>query len=292
MTGPQASHETCVIDARQLHLRLDEQAILNDISLAVRPGEMIGLIGPNGAGKSSLLRVLGGLWPASGGTIHLDGRPLRSSSTREVARLVAHVPQSTAMDFAFTVREVVLMGRSPYLSRFQIEGPEDRRVAEEAMRMMAVHDLAERFINTLSGGERQRVFIARALAQQPRLLLLDEPTANLDVRHQLSMLAMVARLVREEGLSVIAAIHDLDLAAHTCDRLVLLHEGRILADAAPEQVLSPDNLAHAFHVEARVFRDPYTDALRLSLSHPNGSNGTHAPGDARYQPASEPYAER
>src|SRR5689334_24003691 len=169
------------------------------------------------------------------------------------------------MDFAFTVREVVLMGRSPYLGRFQLEGAEDRWVADEAMRAMDVTQFADRFVNTLSGGERQRVFVARALAQQPRVLLLDEPTANLDVRHQVEMLDMVAKLAHQDGLAVLMAIHDLDLAAHYCDRLILLHEGSILADDNPEVVLAPDHLATAFHVQARTFRDPFTDALRLSL---------------------------
>lgn len=271
-------YKEILLEAHDAGLRLEERDILKGISLSFHAGEMIGLIGPNGAGKSSLLRVLGGLWAASTGTIRLAERPLKSYPTREVARLVAHVPQSTTMDFAFTVREVVLMGRSPYLGRFEVEGLEDRRIAEEAMRMMAIDDLAERFINTLSGGERQRVFIARALTQQPRILLLDEPTANLDVRHQLSMLEMVTRLAHEQGLAVIAAIHDLDLAAHTCDRLVLLHEGRVLTDASPEAVLTPQNLARAFHVQAHLFRDPFTDALRLSLARVRENGGRERVG--------------
>jgi iron complex transport system ATP-binding protein len=192
-------------------------------------------------------------------------RPLKEYATKEVARLVAHVPQSTALDFAFTVREVVLMGRSPYLKRFQIEGDADRQIALEAMQAMHVEEMAERFVNTLSGGERQRVFVARALSQQPRILLLDEPTANLDVRHQIELLQLVSRLAHDEGLAVMAAIHDLDHAAHFCDRLILLHEGQILADDKPEVVLSPEHLATAFSVQARTFRDPFTDTLRLSL---------------------------
>jgi iron complex transport system ATP-binding protein len=193
-----------LIEAREVSFALDGATLLEAVSLSIRPGEMVGLIGPNGAGKSTLLRVLGGLWRGARGEIRLAGRPLAACSPREVARLVAHVPQSTALDFAFTVREVVLMGRSPHLGRWQIEGAADRQIAEDAMRMMAVDDLAERFVNTLSGGERQRVFIARALAQQPHVLLLDEPTANLDVRHQLEVLHLVAQRAEEEGLAVLA----------------------------------------------------------------------------------------
>jgi iron complex transport system ATP-binding protein len=174
------------------------------------------------------------------------------------------------MDFAFTVREMVLMGRSPHLGRFQLEGPEDRRIADEAMRAMHVLEFADRFVNTLSGGERQRVFVARALAQQPRVLLLDEPTANLDVRHQIDLLAMIRHLAHDEGLCVIAAIHDLDHAANFCDRLMLVHEGRLIADDKPEAVLTPEHLGMAFHVKARTFRDPFTDSLRLSVAAGNG----------------------
>src|SRR5574341_76046 len=288
MTAQTHPPKDTLINARDVTLRLNDHPILEDVSLTVSSGERIGLIGPNGAGKSSLLRVLGGLWPMTSGDISLMSRPLKSYSTREVARLVAHVPQSTTMDFAFTVQEVVLMGRSPYLGRLQIESAADRQIAADAMRVMEVDDLAHRFINTLSGGERQRAFIARALAQQPRVLLLDEPTANLDVRHQLAMLKLVARLAHEEGLAVIAAIHDLDLAAHFSDRLILLDKGRLLSDASPEDVLIPENLARTFHVQARLFRDPFTNALRLSLSSANGSSRAQ-PGE-QYQLSEEQLA--
>ena len=213
------SHESLpnrlpLLETRALTFSIDQALLLRAITLTVCEGELVGLIGPNGAGKSTLLRVLGGLWSGASGTLELAGKPLTTYSARQVAQIVAHVPQLTVMDFAFTVREVVLMGRSPYLGRLDLEGPEDRRIAEGAMEAMSVLPLADRFVNTLSGGERQRVFIARALAQQPRILLLDEPTANLDVRHQIDLMQMITRLARETGLAVVAAIHDLDLAAH------------------------------------------------------------------------------
>ena len=266
---------THLIDAQHVTYTIESKPILRDVSLTLNPGEFVGLIGPNGAGKSTLLRVLGGLWSGTEGAIHLKGHLLNSYTPREVAMLVAHVPQDTVVDFAFTAREIVLMGRSPHLGRFEVERAEDRTIADEAMQRMDVLSLADRFVNTLSGGERQRVFIARALAQQASVLLLDEPTANLDVKHQLDVLTIVQRLARDEGLGVIAAIHDLDLAAQFVDRLVMLHEGRMIVDDVPDAVLTPKYLSATFGVDARPYHDPFTGALRLSLGARNGHQGTH-----------------
>ncbi len=238
--------------------------ILRRISLALQPGEFVGLIGPNGAGKSTLLKVISGLWRGADGVLELLGRPLGNYQPKEAAQVIAHVPQFTLLDFAFTVREVVLMGRSPHLGRFQLEGPHDRAIADQAMRITSTLDLAGRFVNTLSGGERQRVLIARALAQQPQILLLDEPTSNLDIRHQLSVLELIRTLAHDQGLGILAAIHDLDSAARFCDRLVLLAQGEVAADGAPADVLTPGTLARVFGVETQVEHDPLIGALRLT----------------------------
>ena len=267
MSGNGNGHQqAALIEAQGVSLSIDGADILRGVSLAMRPGEILGLIGPNGAGKTTLLKVLGGLVRPSAGSVRLMGRPLAQIGPREVARAVASVPQVSASEFAFTASEIVLMGRSPHLGRFQIEGSHDREVALDAMRLMGIDDLADRFITTLSGGERQRVFIARALAQEPRALLLDEPTANLDVKHQLDVFGVVSRLAHQDGLAVAAAIHDLDLAAEFCDRLVLLSRGSILAEGAPEAALTAEHLAEAFGVQARTYRDPFTQAMRLSLA--------------------------
>jgi iron complex transport system ATP-binding protein len=238
--------------------------ILRRVSLALQPGEFVGLIGPNGAGKSTLLKVISGLWRGADGTLELLGRPLNNYQPKEAAQIIAHVPQFTLLDFAFTVREVVLMGRSPHLGRFQLEGPRDRAIADQAMQITNTLDLAGRFVNTLSGGERQRVLIARALAQQPQILLLDEPTSNLDIRHQLGVLELIRALAHDQGLGVLAAIHDLDSAARFCDRLVLLAQGAVVAEGRPADVLTADTLGRVFGVEIWVERDSRTGAPRLT----------------------------
>lgn len=244
------------------------KAILEQVSFSLAAGEFVGLIGPNGAGKSTLLKLLGGVLQARAGEVSLLGRPLNSYGARRVARLVAHVPQSTSFDFPFTVREVVLMGRSPHLGRFQMEGAADRAIAESAMRTTDTAHLADRFVSTLSGGERQRVFIARALAQEPRVLLLDEPTSNLDIKHQLAVMNLVRSLAHDRNLGVIAAVHDLPQAARYCDRVVILSHGVIAADGTPEAVFTPGRLERVFGVEVSVEPEPVTGGLRVTPLRP------------------------
>ena len=255
----------------------DGRAILRDVAFSVAPGELVGVIGPNGAGKSTLLKVISGLWPGAKGQIHLNGRPLGRTSAREVARTIAQVPQITALEFPFTVRQIVMMGRNPHLSRFQLETEQDRRLAEDAMRRTQTLDLAARLIGTLSGGERQRVLIARALTQEPQLLLLDEPTANLDIQHQIGILELLRALIHADGLGAVAAVHDLELAARFCDRLVLLHDGAVLAEGSAERVLAPEPLQTAYGVETRTYTDPITGCLRLVVL----GSGARQPEDLR-----------
>ncbi len=271
--------------ARDVHYAIGDTPILVGSNFKLGAGEFVGLIGPNGAGKSTLLKVMSGLWPGARGQIELAGRPLRSYSPREIARLVAHVPQMTNLDFPFTAREVVLMGRSPHLGRFQIESAHDRAVAERALQTTGTLHVAERLANTLSGGEQQRVVIARALAQEPHILFLDEPTNNLDIKHQVGVLEMARALAHEQGLGVVAAIHDLGLAARYCDRLALMVCGQIIADGTPEAVLTPERLAEAFEIGAQVYRDPYSGQLALSVNPPEAvyefrSNGRSQIGTA------------
>jgi iron complex transport system ATP-binding protein len=242
---------------------------LNDVSVTVRRGEFIGLIGSNGAGKTTLLRAMAKLLEPTGGAVFLNGIAVESLSQRDVARQVATVPQSTGQtDFAFPTLDVVLMGRYPHRGRFEDETAEDLAIAQEAMRATWTWSLADRAVTQLSGGERQRVVTARALAQQPHLLLLDEPTANLDLCHQILMLDLVRDLVRREGVAVVAAIHDLALASRYCDRLLLLKAGSILVDDVPPAVLTPERLADAFGVVAQVAPDPLTGGLTVTVLGP------------------------
>ena len=255
------------ISAQDLTYEIEGKTLLHGVSLHADRGQLVGVVGPNGAGKSTLLRVISGALRNHGGAVRLEGAELTALSSGDVASALALVPQIAPYTHGFTAIELVLMGRYPHLGRFQIEGEEDDRIARDAMRLTETEQFADRTLDTLSGGERQRVFVARALAQQPRILLLDEPTSNLDVLHQLKVLDLVRRLV-DDGLAAVAAIHDLNMAARYCDRLVLLSGGRVLAEGQPCEVLSPETIESAFGVESAVYRDPITGSLAIGLVGP------------------------
>ncbi len=225
---------------------------------AVRPytdvvgsGEWLGVIGPNGAGKSSLLRAVAGL-VRSTGTVTIDGRSLAGLRDRERAQLVAYVPQSPLIPDDMTVVEYVLLGRTPYLAYFMSETRHDREIALDVIDRLALGVFADRPLGALSGGERQRVVIARVLAQQAPVLLLDEPTSALDIGHQQQALELVTELRREQGLTVVSALHDLTLAGTYTDRLAMLHEGEVVASGPAADVLTADRLAEVFHVSVTV----------------------------------------
>jgi iron complex transport system ATP-binding protein len=235
-----------------------EAPVFDRLTLELADGELTAVLGPNGTGKTTLVRLAaGGLRPTAG-TIFLDGRDLASVAASERARTVAVVPQESRPAFDFTAIEVVRMGRAPHLGLFGLESRRDALVVEEAMRRTAVSDLADRPFLHLSGGERQRVIVARALAQEPKLLLLDEPTAFLDLRHRLLLYDLLTRLNRETGLTLLIASHDLDLAARFAGRIVLLHGGSVAADGPPASVLTPDNLRRVYGVRADVRIEPAT----------------------------------
>ncbi len=232
-----------------------QHTVLRDVSLSARAGEIVGVIGPNGAGKSSLLRVVSGTRAPVSGTVRLDGVDLACVGVAARAQKIAVVPQSARLPEAFTAGEIVLMGRTPHLPFFGAERARDYQIVHAAMRRTATLSLAERLVGELSGGEQQRVLIARALAQEPQVLLLDEATAHLDLKHQMAIWELVRQLARA-GLIVIAALHDVNLAAQYADRLALLREGELLVCAEPVRVLTREWLRRAYDVAAIVSAHP------------------------------------
>ena len=225
------------------------------VSMAVERGAVVGLLGPNGSGKTTLLRVLAGMLAPTEGRVTLDGAGIGSLARRALARRIAVVPQETHLAFDYSVGEVALMGRYPHLGPFELEGPRDLAVARDALAATGTVHLEQRSFATLSGGEKQRVVIASALAQQADILLLDEPTASLDLGYQLEISALVARLNRERGLTVVVATHDLNFAAGLCRSLVLLRSGSVLAAGPTGETLNAESIRALYDVEASVWFD-------------------------------------
>ena len=247
-----------MLEIRDLTLAYGERVALRDVSLSLARGELLGVVGPNASGKSSLIRAITRVVPLLRGGVWLEGSPVRDLSQRELALRVAVVPQNPYLPEAFTALEVVLMGRTPHLGLLQSEGRADVAAVRRALEQTDAWDLSARRIGELSGGERQRVVVARALAQETPLLLLDEPTAHLDVGHQAAVLNLVRWLCRSEGKAVLAVVHDLTLAAQYCDRLAMLSEGRLVATGSPHEVLSPEVLASVYCTRVWVFAHPLT----------------------------------
>jgi iron complex transport system ATP-binding protein len=277
-----------------LHAGYGGVAILQGVSIELRESEFAGVIGPNGSGKTTLLRSMSRVLAPMSGSVSLDGKDIYSVPAREFARRVAVVPQDTLVAFDFSVLEIVLMGRSPRLGRFAIEGHRDVEIALEALARTGTEHLKDRQINALSGGERQRVMVARALAQEPEVLLLDEPTSHLDISFQFEIMDLVKSLNRERGMTVLAVLHDLNLASQYCDRLVLIGQGSVQADGSPDEVITADNIRRVYGAEVWVRRHPATsrpyviagvkpkahmdrDMLSKTTVHVIGGGGTAAP---------------
>jgi cobalamin transport system ATP-binding protein len=240
-----------VLEAREITVARGGRRILERADLRAESGAMVAIAGPNGSGKSTLLRALAGIWPVSEGSVALDGVPLSGMSRREVARRVAFVAQDTRLDFAFTVTETVEMGRYPHHGRFASAGAADRIAVDEAISYCDIGHLRDRSVNTLSGGERQRVAIARSLAVQPDFILLDEPTANLDLEHALGVLDLCVNLARA-GKAIVIATHDLNAAMRHASHAVLIDSGKIAGAGALGRLLEAGRLEEVFRVRAEI----------------------------------------
>jgi len=243
-----------------------QHPVLEAVSFESAEGQLIGLIGPNGSGKTTLLRLIRNRLQPHQGEVWLQGRPVQSYSRKDLARLIAYVLQDHGVGFPLTVLEYVLQARFAFANGFAFEDRQDLEAAEQALRMTNTLDFWDRKVDDLSGGERQRVVLARALAVEPRVLLLDEPTANMDLAYQVEMLSLVKRLTVERGLLTVFVTHELNLAAEFADRILLLRRGRIIADGRPSQVITRENLRTIFHCEFQVDVNPVSGAPRVSLS--------------------------
>ncbi|MFT5223413.1 MAG: iron complex transport system ATP-binding protein [Glaciecola sp.] len=242
------------VELREVTARFGDRTVLDAVDLQVKAGEWVALIGPNGAGKTTLLRAITGQVKHEG-SAHVLGQPVASLDARALAKRVALVPQNPVVPPGMPVADYVLLGRTPHLGPFAIEGPQDVQIVADLLDRLDLHGFGARHLDTLSGGELQRAVLARALAQQAPVLLLDEPTSALDIGHQQQVLELVDQLRREDGLTVLSAMHDLNLAGQHADRLLLLSAGRVVVDGPPAEVLTAEHLAEHYGARVRILHD-------------------------------------
>jgi len=236
---------------------------LEGVTFNVDEGEVLGVIGPNGSGKSTLLRCINTALKPKRGTILLNGKNMLELERKEIAKNIGVVPQNSAIHFPFTVFDIVLMGRTPHLGRFDRETSKDLEIAKNSMRITNTQHIADRLIDEVSGGEKQRVIIARALTQEPKILLLDEPTLHLDIIHQLEILELVKKFARKNKLIVILVSHDLNLATRYCDKLMLLNSGKIHTIGKSQDVITPDNIKEVYNIEIDINYNKRTKSFNI-----------------------------
>ena len=253
-----------LVEARDLSFRYDREWVVRNVTFTLEPGEFLGLLGPNGSGKSSLLKVLNGILHPQQGQVAFENRELSSWSRRRLAQRMAMVAQEIQLDFPFTVLELVLMGRYPHLGALEFESDRDLAIARECMERLEIHHLENRLVTRLSGGERQRALVARALCQQPRCLLMDEPTAFLDLRHQLDLFTLTRELTARHGVGALVISHDINLAAQFCDRLLVMDRGGLAVQGKPEEVIRPEHLEAVYGCRLQVDRSPVSGKPRVT----------------------------
>ena len=246
------------VELNQVTFSYNHTPVLNGISLAISPGEIVGIVGPNGSGKTTILRLISRVLHPVQGSISIFGQDVTGFKRRDLSQQVAVVPQQAAIPFSFTVYDVVAMGRYPYQQRWGLASQHDAELVRNSMVVTDVVDFADRYMQELSGGERQRVIIARALASEPKIMLLDEPTSFLDLNHQLEIFNLIEKMNREKRLTVVIVSHDINLAARYCRRIVLIKGGRVHADGPPARVFDPAILSGVYETPLRVMIDPQT----------------------------------
>ena len=260
-----------IFELEKIGFKYGEKRVLQEVTLTVAKGEFFGILGPNGSGKSTLLNLIDGIGMPCEGRIRLKGIPPATMKRMALARLVAVVPQEASWIFPLTVEEVVLMGRTPHMGPLAFESKKDLAMARSAMEATDLLPFASRLMESLSGGERQRVLIARALAQEPEVILLDEPTSSLDIAHQIRTFDLIRSFSRSAGLTVVAVTHDMNLAALYCDRIALLKEGCLHSLGRPGEVITESSIREVFGVNVVVDRHPLTGLPRVTLL------GSHSP---------------
>jgi len=261
------------LELQGVEIAYGRNLVVRDVTFQIMPGEMVGLIGPNGSGKSTIIKAMSRVIPLHSGKILLDGKDVFKMPRGDLARLLGVVPQISILPSAFTAFEVVLMGRNPHLGLLQYEGERDRAITWRAMEMTTTHLLAERKVGELSGGEIHRIVIARVLTQEPKSILLDEPTANLDIKHQVEILDLIKNLCQENNLTVVIALHDLNLASQYCDRLVLINNGRVHAQGTPVEVVNSRNIKEVYGTDSYVYAHPVNGLPSVLLT---AGNSRHA----------------
>ncbi len=244
------------LSLHKVSLGYGRHPVVQDVSFEAVQGEMLGIIGPNGSGKSTLIRGISRTIHTASGKIILNGKDVSKFHRLDLAQMIAVVPQNPSLPELFTAQEVVMMGRTPYLGLFRYEGEKDMEIVRKAMASTHTLELANRRVADLSGGERQRLVIARALAQQPKVLLLDEPIAHLDINHQIEILNLIRQLCHEELLIAVMAVHDLNIAAQYCSRLIMLSNGKVFCEGMPQDVITPENIRQVYGANVYVYSHP------------------------------------
>ncbi len=252
-----------IIKLERIRFRYPEREIFSNLNFNLEKGEILGLIGPNSSGKTTLLKLMDGLLRPQQGRVLFNGEDLRSMPRVQIARHIAVVPQDVEVPFSFSVAEIVLMGRAPYLKRLGWEKSRDFKIAQEAMALTDLAGLEDRFFWELSQGEKQRVLIARALAQEAEVILMDEPTSHLDLNHQIEVHELMHQLNWQKKLTILHISHDLNLAAEFSNRLVLLHHGKVFAAGKPEEVLTEENIRQVYEMEVLIDKNPFSGAPRV-----------------------------